>query len=159
MILYVCFLVISRLRLDRIKWQWWFGMFAFLTIAYIGLQSKITTYSKAGPPLFTFIGVLMFAKGRGVLELTKRYKWLAVTSAVCMVSLSQYVYQLGWHDSHKAMAIGSFIVASFLSFLALNSILNISKPNNVISWVAGVSYEIYQVHAPLISICGYFVKD
>ena len=69
------------------------------------------------------------------------------------------MYQLGWHDSHKAMAIGSFIVAGFLSFLALNSILNISKPNNVISWVAGVSYEIYLVHAPLISICGYFVKD
>lgn len=159
MMLYVCFVLISRLRLDKIKWYWWVGTFALLLIAYIALQDRITTYSKAGPPLFTFIGVLMFARGRDVLELAKRYKWLVLTFAIGMVALSQYVYQLGWHDSHKAMAIGSFIVAGFLTFLALNSTFNITKPNRTINWVASISYEIYLVHAPLISICGFFIKD
>ena len=159
MMLYALFIVISRLRLDKIKWYWWFGTFVLLTIAYIALQGRITTYSKAGPPLFTFIGVLMFAKRKEALTPAKQYKWIVLTSAVCMIALSQYVYQVGWHDSHKALSIGSFIIAGFLSFLALNSTLKVSKPNKAISWVAGISYEIYLVHAPLISICGHFVDD
>lgn len=152
MILYVCFVGISRLRLDRIKWYWWLSAFAALVVSYFMLQSKLTTYSKAGPPLFTFFSVLMFARGKDVLEIAKKYRHLILVVTIAMVVVSRYVYQLGWHYSHKALAIGSFICAGFVTFLTLNSYLNVTKQNKAISWIAGISYEIYLVHLPLMAI-------
>lgn len=159
MFLYICFVGISRIRLDKISGIWWMSAFVVMIVAYVVLQGKLTTYSKAGPPLFMFFSVMMFAKGKEVMEWAKRYKFLVLLLAIAFVSGSQYIYQLGWHDTHKAMAIGSFICAGFLSFLALNSWMNVSKPNKMMTWLAGISYEIYLVHVPLLGICIHYFKS
>lgn len=159
MVLYVCFIVMSRFRLDKLSWRWWGIASVVVGILYLFFRDCLTTYSKAGPPLFIFFSSLIFAKGNALLEAAKGYKHWLIVLVVVAVGVSQYVYQLGWHDSHKALAIGSFIIAGFLSFVALYTNIYISKSNNTISWVAGISYEIYLVHAPLIAICHNYIKD
>ena len=155
-LLYISFVGISYLRLDRVKWYWWVLVFAGMTIGYLLGQDHLTTYSKAGPPMFLFVSTLMFCKGKKILEWSANNKWLVSLSVITMVSISQYIYQLGWHDSHKAMAVWSFIVAGFMSFLALYVWLEKcteEKALPCVMWFSAISYEIYLVHQPLLEVC------
>lgn len=158
-ILYVCFFVISRVRLDSVGWKWWTVGFVFIIISYFVFQNKLSTYSKAGPPLFMYLSILMFARGGEVLEFVKKFKKSVLFLTVFVMFISQYVYQLGWHYSHKALAIGSFICAGFLLFLTLNAFLNATKQSRFIGWIAGISYEIYLVHAPLIAVSKHLTQN
>ncbi len=156
MLLYISFVGISYIRFDRVKWYWWLLAFVSLTLFYFIFQNYLTTYSKAGPPMFLLVSVLMFCKGKKILEWSANNKLLVSLSAIIMVSISQYVYQLGWHDSHKAMAVWSFIVAGFLSFLALSIWLQRypeGKALSCVMWFSAISYEIYLVHQPLLEVC------
>ena len=156
MLLYISFVGISYIRFDRVKWYWWLLAFVSLTLFYFIFQSYMTTYSKAGPPMFLLVSALMFCKGKKILEWSANNKLLVSLSAIIMVNISQYIYQLGWHDSHKAMAVWSFIVAGFLSFLALSIWLQRypeGKALSCVMWFSAISYEIYLVHQPLLEVC------
>lgn len=154
MILYLCFVFLSRIRLDRIKWYWWAVAFLAIILGYYVLQERLTTFSKAAPLLFMFFGSLMFAKGNTIIEYVKKYKIVVVVLAVLLLSLSLYVFILGWHDTHKAWATASAIISGFLEFLALYVCLNIRKENKAIKCLSGISYEIYLVHLPIIPLAG-----
>lgn len=155
-LLYISFIGLSYFRLDRVKWCWWLLAFTSLTIGVFFVRDYLTTYSKAGPPVFLYVATLMFCKGKKILKWSVENKWLVSLSAITMVSISQYVYQLGWHDSHKAMAVWSFIVAGFLTFLALSVWLQRypeGKTLSYVMWFSTISYEIYLVHQPLLEVC------
>ena len=159
MMLYVVFIVISRIRLDRINGRCWATAFAFIALAFCLCSNHITTYSKAGPPLYIFLSAMLFAKGDKILQIVKKYKFETLVASIVSLFVSLYVYQLGWHDTHKAMAVGSFILAGFLLFLTLNSFLNIRKECKLMSWLAGISYEVYLVHVPILAICCNNIND
>lgn len=96
----------------------------------------------------------MFAKGNDIIECAKSYKVVIVVLAMLLLSISMYVFILGWHDTHKAWATASAIISGFLEFLALYVCLNIKKENKAIKWLSGISYEIYLVHLPIIPLVG-----
>lgn len=154
MILYVGFIIFSRIRLDRIKWYWWTVVFGVILIGYYVLQGKLTTFSKAAPLMFLFFGCLMFAKVNDIIEYAKKYKVVVVTTTLALLALSMYVFILGWYDTHKAWATASAIISGFWEFLALYVCLNIKKDYRAIKWLAGISYEIYLVHLPIIPLVG-----
>lgn len=156
MMLYVVFIAISRIRLDKINGRWWAAAFVFIALVFCLCSNHITTYSKAGPPLYIFLSAMLFAKGDKILQIVKKYKFVALAASIVSLAVSLYVYQLGWHDTHKAMAVGSFILAGFLLFLTLNSFLSIKREYKLISWLAGISYEIYLVHVPILAICCHY---
>ncbi|SDQ17937.1 hypothetical protein SAMN04487826_0905 [Prevotella sp. khp1] len=86
----------------------------------------------------------------------KHYYSLDYIRVIAMVGISQYIYHLGWHDSHKAMEVWSFIVAGFLTFLALSVWLQRYPEGKTLScvvWFSAISYEIYLVHQPLLEVC------
>lgn len=159
LILYASFLLLLRVRIDRISWRWWWIGFIVLAIGYCLGQGVLNTYSKAGPPMFLFFSTLMFARGKEVIETVRKHKVAIVLSTIIMIGISMYVYMLGCHDSHKSWTIGSFICAGFLSFVSLYSMLNITHENKFVKWLSGISYEAYLVHNPLIAVCAYFVHD
>lgn len=96
----------------------------------------------------------MFAKGNELVTIAKRHKVFVGCVAVVLFSQSMYVYILGWHDTHKAVAVVSFILAGFASFIAMYSCINITTENRVVKWLSGISYEIYLTHMPIIPISG-----
>lgn len=159
MMLYLVFIAISRIRLDRISGRWWVAAIAFVALAICLCSNHITTYSTAGPPLYIFLSAMLFAKGDKILQIVKKHKFVSLIASIVSLVASLYVYQLGWHDTHKAMAVGSFILAGFLLFLTLNSFLNIRKECKLISRLAGISYEVYLVHVPILAICCHYIND
>lgn len=130
-----------------------------LLIGYVYGQTYLTTYSKAGPPLFLFTGVLVFAKGNELMTFAKHHRKVLLILALIMMGASLYVYQLGWNESHKAMAIGSAISAGFFVFMALFANLNVTKGDRKLIWLSGISYEIYLVHQPLIEVCNAYISN
>lgn len=159
LILYVSFLLLSRIRVDRIGWHWWWIGGIVMAVGYYFGQGVLNTYSKIGPPMFLFFSALMFARGKEVIEMARKHKGMIVVSTLIMIAISMYVYMLGWHDSHKSLAISSFICAGFLSFVSLYSLLNVTHENKFVKWLSGISYEVYLVHNPLIAVCAYFIHD
>lgn len=159
MILYLCFITLSYIRLDKVKSSWWVLTFGVLMVVYFFAQDILTTFSKTGPFLFIYFGALMFARGKVITDWARTHKILVIVAAVILVTISQYVYLLGWHDSHKAMAVTSFIVAGFLTFLCLYACLNTTKEINWVKWLSGISYEVYLVHMPIIPLIGLFTDN
>lgn len=159
MMLYVGFIIFSHFRLDKIRWYVWVSVLALFLVGYYALQDKLTTFSKAGPLLFIYFGALMFAKGNELMEFAKKNKSIVLISAIIVLSLSMYVYILGWHDTHKAMAVVSFVLAGFLSFVTMYSYMNITKGNKLMNWLSSISYEVYLVHMPIIPLTGLVAKN
>lgn len=159
MMLYLCFVVISYIRIDKIKCCWWALALVLLLIGYVYGQTYLTTYSKAGPPLFLFAGALVFAKGNELMAFAKHHKKVLLMLALMIVGVSLYAYQLGWNESHKAMAIASAISAGFITFMALIANLNVEKVGKTLIWLSGISYEIYLVHQPLIEVCNAYISN
>lgn len=154
MMMYIGFIVFSYLRLNKVNWRWWVISLVLMFVGYVALQDKLTTFSKAGPLLFMYCGAIMFAKGNELVAIAKRHKMLIGSAAVVLLFLSIYVYVLGWSNTHKAMAVFSFIIAGMASFLASYSCLNITTENRVTKWLSSISYEIYLVHMPIVPIAG-----
>lgn len=158
-ILYLFFLICSYANLNKVKLHWWFLLFLIIVFVYYVGQNNLNTYSKAGPPMFVFMGVLLFSKGDLIIKIVKSkiYIWSAV--AIVLTILSLYIYQLGWHDSHKAIAVLSFILSGTISFLVLFSIVRVTKENKYIKWLSGISFEVYLTHQPLIHLCWFLFPD
>lgn len=159
MILYICFVAFSYCRLDKIKWHVWFIAFIVLIANYFVFEDHITTFSKAEPPIIILSSALIFAKGNEILDVAKRYKMSFVLVTIVMVTCSFYVYIAGWHYSHKALATLSSALSGLLVFFFLYACLNVTKGNNVIKWLSGISYEVYLVHLPLMPVCDWLVGN
>lgn len=152
MVLYVAFVLASRVRLDKTRLRWWLmGMTAVL-VAYFIMQNRLTTYSKCGPPMFLLVGTMVFARGNTIMAIAKQHKIVVSIIALLTLGFSQYLYHLGWNDTHKALAVASAIIAGFLVFWATFASMNIKSANRHIEWIAGISYEIYLVHQPLLDV-------
>lgn len=152
MMLYVAFVLVSRVRLDKMRLRWWLMGIAALLAAYLLMQNRLTTYSKCGPPMFLLVGTMVFARGCNIMVFAQRHKAVVSLIALLTLVLSQYLYHLGWNDSHKALAVASAIVAGFLVFWSMFASMNIKSENLWIKWIASVSYEIYLVHQPLLDV-------
>lgn len=152
MVLYVAFVLASRVRLDKTRLRWWLiGMTAVLA-AYFIMQNRLTTYSKCGPPMFLLVGTMVFARGNTIMAIAKQHKIVVSIIALLTLGFSQYLYHLGWNDTHKALAVASAIIAGFFVFWATFANINIKSANRHIEWIAGISYEIYLVHQPLLDV-------
>ena len=152
MVLYVAFVLASRVRLDKTRLRWWLiGMIAVLA-AYFIMQNRLTTYSKCGPPMFLLVGTMVFARGNTIMAIAKQHKIVVSIIALLTLGFSQYLYHLGWNDTHKALAVASAIIAGFFVFWATFANINIKSANRHIEWIAGISYEIYLVHQPLLDV-------
>lgn len=152
MMMYITFVLVSRLRLDRIKLHLWLvGMAGLLTV-YLLMQNKLTTYSKCGPIMFLFVGTMVFAKGNDIMQKVRRHKHFVLLVALLALTASQFIYYLGWNDTHKALAVASAIIAGCLVFWSTFASIDVKKENLHIKWIAGISYEIYLVHQPLLDV-------
>ena len=152
MVLYVAFVLASRVRLDKTRLRWWLIGMAAVLAAYFIMQNRLTTYSKCGPPMFLLVGTMVFARGNTIMAIAKQHKIVVSIIALLTLGFSQYLYHLGWNDTHKAMAVASAIIAGFLVFWATFASMNIKSANRHIEWIAGISYEIYLVHQPLLDV-------
>ena len=159
MMMYITFVLVSRLRLDRIKSHWWFVGMAGLFTAYLLLQNKLTTYSKCGPVMFLFVGTMVFAKGNDIMKKAKQYKNIVLFVAILALTASQFIYHLGWNDTHKALAVTSAIIAGFFVFWSAFASIDIKRENPNIKWIANISYEIYLVHQPLLDVLNVSVAN
>ena len=159
MIIYVSFILLSYCRLDKMRLWGWGVIFLVLTMSHALLADRLTTFSKASPILFLFFGAIMFCKGEHITIWCRGHKIVTILSSLISLSISIYLYIQGWHYTNKAWAVYSFIVAGFLTFLALFSCLNIKKSNCVISWLSGISYEVYLIHMPISPLAGYITDN
>lgn len=153
-IIYFAFVLLSYFRLDKMRLWGWSVVFVCLTLCHALLADRLTTYSKAGPMLFLYFAALMFCKGEVITCWCKKHKYIPVLCAFISLSISIYIYIQGWHYTNKAWAVYSFIVAGFLTFWALYAYLDIKRKNRTISWLAGISYEVYLIHMPIMPLAG-----
>lgn len=50
------------------------------------------------------------------------------------------------------MAVASFIISGFFTFLALYACIQPTRENKAVRWLSNISYEIYLVHMPIIPL-------
>lgn len=152
MMLYVVFVLASRVRLDKIRLRWWLMGMVALFATYFLMQNRLTTYSKCGPPMFLLVGTMVFARGNSIIKMVRRHKIAVLFIALLTLAVSQYLYHLGWNDTHKALAVASAIIAGFFVFWSAFASMDIRSEDLHVKWIAGISYEIYLVHQPLLDV-------
>lgn len=151
---YVFFILLSRLRLDKWKWSKWLLVTSPIALYYaVVLHKGLNHYVLAGPPLFLLLSAVLFGKKDYVLNKTKAHKYTIILLAITSTAISQYIHCKGLYEIQKTLCIISFIAAGFFLFLYLSCFMRSQKQRWIVTNLAGLSYEIFLVHDPLLTIC------
>lgn len=157
---YVFFIFISRLRLDKWRWKKWLIVVLPISIFYTILLNKgLNHYILAGPPLFLLLSAVLFAKRGYVMSKVKAHKIGISLLAIASMAISQYLYCKGLYEIRKSLCIITFIAAGFFLFLLLSCHLNCRKERRIITALAGISYEVFLVHDPLLIVCNTYCNS
>ena len=158
MFLYIVFLVFSRMRLDNYKIRYWVIGYTALALLYIFGEKYFSTFSSVAPVITLFLASLLFFKGEKLIRFCCRKSGVVLIVTVLALALSWYLYFLGWHDAHKAIATFSSFSAGFCLFVCLMTFIKSSQSSRFVSHLADISYEVYLVHLPLLPLTSYMLK-
>lgn len=161
MILYVAFIVFSRFRLDKWPMWIWFAILGGLVLLYWLYPSPFMTYSHAGPPLFLWVACLLFYKGTVMIKLVTRHRVVSlfISTTLAVGSWLLYVMVPDWHDAYKQWATLTTCLVGFMAFVVLMSIIQPRRESKLIKYLAGISYEYYLVHLPLLPVMASLIHD
>lgn len=159
MILYFAFLGASRVRLDKVRWQWWALTFAALFAAYYAGRHVLTGDSKTLPLMVLFFGTLIFAKCNTLTAFARQWRWLVFMSAIVMIMATQVAFELEWQITCKAMSASVLCVSSFVTFFTIYSNVKVTRESKVVKHMSDLSYEVYLVHNPLLILCVNWIPD
>lgn len=161
MVLYMAFILFSRMRLDKYPLWGWLLVLCGIILLYSVFPQYFMTYSHAGPLMFLWGAGLFFYKGEEVLSLVSRHKFVALTISTALAVSSWLLYVLvpNWHDAYKPWATITTCLVGFMAFVVLMSIINPHKENAAIKHLAGVSYEYYLLHLPLLPVVALMVPN
>lgn len=158
MFLYFVFVAFSRIRLDKLRLTYWLVGYVALLAVYVLGESHFVTFSSVAPIITVFLVSLLFFKIDEVMEYCHRWSKSLLFVTVFALVLSWWMYVQGWHDTHKAIATFSSFSAGFCLFVCLMTIIKSPQSNRSISHLADISYEVYLVHLPLLSLTSYLLK-
>ena len=82
-----------------------------------------------------------------------------LVASIVVWCVSLYLYNCGWHESHKALSALSGAVSGMLLLITLNALIEAKEISRMAKWLSGISYEVYLVHLPLIPIVGYLIPN
>ncbi|MBO4596028.1 MAG: acyltransferase [Bacteroidales bacterium] len=159
-LLYAAFLVFSRLRLDRVPMWGWFAALGLIVAAFCQWSAQFSTYSHAGSPVFIWMAGLLFCKG-DVLEswhAKHRAAFVIVATALVAGSWALYVQIPGWHDACKPWAVLTTALAGLMVFCLMAG-GKCKQESALLKHLAGISYEFYLVHLPLLTVSAALVKS
>ena len=152
MFLYFVFVAFSRLRLDKLCLTYWLFGYVALHAAYVLGESHFATFSSVAPVITVFLASLLFFKSDELMELCHRWPKSLLFVTMLALVLSWWMYALGWHNTHKAIATFSSFSAGFCLFVCLLTFIMSPQSNRFISHLADISYEVYLVHLPLLPL-------
>lgn len=78
---------------------------------------------------------------------------------IIALALSWYMYAIGWHNTHKAVATFSSFSAGFALFVCLLTLIKTSKEERDVKHFSNISYGIYLVHLPLLPFAKFLLKQ
>ena len=161
LLLYVSFIMFSNIRLDKSPLWGWMLVLCGIILLYGLFPQYFMTYSHAGPLMFIWGAGLFFYKGDVVLSLVSGHKDIAlsISTALAVSSWMLYVLVPNWHDAYKPWATITTCLVGFMAFVVLHSIIQPRKYCNAISHIAGISYEYYLVHLPLLPVVAFMVPN
>lgn len=159
MFLYIVFVVFSRIRLDRLHMGYWLAGYVMLVAIYFGGEKYFLTFSSVAPVITVFFASLLFYKGEELANYCSKWSMALMVITVVSLALSWWMYVQGWHDTHKAIATISSFSAGFALFMSLLTFIRETKESRVIKHFADISYEVYLIHAPLIPLTAFALKQ
>ena len=159
MFLYVVFVVFSRIRLDRLHMGYWLASYSVLVALYTFGGKYFSTFSSVAPVITVFFASLLFYKGEELTECCRRWPKIVMMLTVFALVLSWWMYVQGWHDTHKAVATFSSFSAGYALFMCMLTYIKATNESQIIKHFAGISYEVYLVHLPLLPLTTYVFKQ
>lgn len=152
LVLYVCFVVSSRLKLER----WAMRAFVIALLVVVGLmaviEQRIGSVSKALPLIAVSLAALMFYKGREACSWAGNHRSMSWVATTVLLIGALSLFYIGWWEAHKAMVIVAYTIAGFALFVTIAGCLKVDSISPVTSHFANISYEIYLVHLPIIEL-------
>lgn len=158
MFLYLVFVVFSRLRLDKYRLTYWLVGYVALLAVYVLGEKHFRTFSSVAPVITVFLAGLLFFKSGNLMRLCLRWTKTVLFVTIFALFLSWWMYVLGWHDTHKAIATFSSFSAGFALFVSLLALVESSHNSRAVTHLADISYEVYLVHLPLLPLNSYVLK-
>lgn len=159
MFLYLVFVVFSRLRLDKLPLWCWLVGYVVLTALYAFGGKHFSTFSAVAPVITVFLASLLFYKGEELTNFCRKWSCGLMALTLVVLALSWWMYVQGWHDTHKAIATFSSFSAGFALFMSLLTFISATKESRVIKHFSDISYEVYLIHAPLIPLIFFALKQ
>lgn len=150
LILYVVFLVLSAIRLDKISvWLW--ILFIGITICIvICLPNMFNTVSRVLIPFTVLFASMLFTSGDKIMSFCNDHKFLICLMTFFVFSGTLYLYQDGALHSYKGFANILNSITGLMLFLAITLIFKFCKKSMIIKWISDISYEVYLIHLTAI---------
>lgn len=157
-ILYVAFLLISRIRLDKIPLWLWLLSFIALSVMMICLPNLFNTVSKVTIPHTLFFAAMVFSVGDKMMNFCVEHKYLIGNFTLAFILGSWYLHLGGLFHSYTGIATVLNSTTGLLLFYAMASIIR-SNGTAIIGWLSGISYELYLIHLTAIMFVRVLLPD
>lgn len=157
-ILYTAFLLLSRMRLDRIPVWLWSLSFIALSVMMICLPNLFNTVSKVTIPHTLFFAAMVFSVGDKMMNFCVEHKYLIGIIALAFFFGSWYLHLGGLFHSYTGIATVLNSTTGLLLFYTMASIIR-SNGTAIIGWLSGISYELYLIHLTSIMFVRVLLPD
>lgn len=157
LILYLEYLVISRLRLDKISTWMWIVLLAVITAIMIGRNGLFNTVSKVTIPLTVFYAAMVFTKGDTLMSFCQDHKLIISVVAIAFFLITWYLHLGGIFQEYTGIATVLNSISGLLLFFAIVSVFQGLHTSKVITWLSGISYELYLIHLTVMVFVRQFI--
>ena len=158
MFLYLIFVVFSRIRVDKLRMIYWLASYMLLLAIYVLGESYFATFSSVAPVITVLLTSLLFFKSGELMKYCNRWSRIVMLLTVSVMLLSWYMYVLGWHFTHKAIATFFSFSAGFCLFISMMTYIKSLRIHKIVAFLSDISYEVYLVHLPLLPLTSYTLK-
>jgi len=157
-ILYTAFLLLSRMRLDRIPVWLWSLSFIALSVMMICMPDMFNSVSKVTIPHTLFFAAMVFSVGDKLLRFCVEHKYQIGVITVIFFFGSWCLHLDGLFQAYTGIATVLNSTTGLLLFYAMASIIR-SKGTAIIGWLSGISYELYLIHLTAIMFVRVLLSD
>lgn len=157
-ILYTAFLLLSRMRLDRIPVWLWLLFFIALSVMMICMPNMFNSVSKVTIPHTLFFAAMVFSVGDKLLRFCVEHKLQIGLITVTFFFGTWYLHLGGLYHTFKGIATVLNSTTGILLYYAMASIIR-SNGTAIIGWLSGISYELYLIHLTAIMFVRVLLPD